>query len=163
MNKSILIIILIFISTASKAQTNCSVHHGEAYVNTVLPGVNASVIDINNKVQTNIISSDKNLSVYFFSNCIHKVRIIKSMIGNRKIKLEFIRIKDNKDEAGTDEKGDLKIIKAKQGLFLWKANAAFENGNSENLKEKVFISGYIGKKKLTMYLSPIKLQPASLY
>ena len=79
------------------------------------------------------------------------------------MELELTRIKSNNDKAGTEEQGNFKSIKAPKNHFLWKVNCVMEKKIPDIRKEKIVIEGIIGRKKFTASVSPIKLQPISMY
>jgi len=80
------------------------------------------------------------------------------------MKLEFLRIKLNMVEAGTDEQGNLKIIKVPKNTFLWKANYVTDSETTFSAKERIIIKGTIGRQKfITSALSPIRLQAIAMY
>lgn len=164
MKKYILILITFIVANYIQAQNSCIIQRSEAYYYEVLSGVNNDVISIDGNTTSAQIPTDLNISIYLVSNCLQTPLISYSKIGKVKMKLEFLRVKFNKDKAGTDEHGNLKIIKAREGSFLWKANWAVSNETAYAAQNKIIIKGTMGRKKFTAFIPSIKkLQPLPLY
>ena len=155
-------LIIVFNSTSLHAQNPCAVKHVEAYQYFVTPGINQSSIDTNGNTVENNTVKQSNISIYLISNCEQTPIVISSSLG--KMKLEFLRIKLKMVEAGTDEQGNLKIIKVPKNTFLWKANYVTDSETTFSAKERIIIKGTIGRQKfITSALSPIRLQAIAMY
>ncbi|MCY7291811.1 MAG: hypothetical protein LH615_06465 [Ferruginibacter sp.] len=164
MKNVVIILVIVFTATSLYAQNPCVVKHVEAYQYFVTPGINQSSIDINGNTVENKTVKQSNISIYLISNCEQTPVVISSSLGKIKMKLEFLRIKLNMEEAGTDEQGNLKIIKAPKNTFLWKANYVTDSETSYAAKERIIIKGTIGRRKfITSALSPKGLQPVAMY
>lgn len=157
------LITALFFSSLLPAQNLCSVKNAQAYYYSVMPGDKPVTLDINGKEENKILTRT-NISIYLNSTCVHTPVIFFSTLGKLKMKPEFIRVTSNKDEAGVDENGILKIIKASKNTFLWKAIWVVQGRAANFENEKIIIKGIIGSKKFNVsILSPIKLQPVAMY
>lgn len=162
--KKITAILLTFLTaTTTQAQNACTIQRAEVYYNTVIPGTKNTVIKIGGEEEPATLSVSTNLTVYLVTNCMQQPMISLITPGKKKMALEFIRIKVNRDEAGTDEAGNPKIIKTKRGSYLWKATQSAESGKVFSEKKRVILTGTIGRKKYTTSVMPVKLQGVAMY
>ena len=154
---------IIFLNTA-QAQKYCIVQNAKAYYYEVLSGVNNTVIDLDGNETTDKNLMNFNISVYLSTNCTQPPFITSSTFGKMKFKLEFIRVKSNKDEVGKDNKGNLQTVEAPNGTFLWKANYSLKSKIVNFEKYKIILKGTFGSKKfICNILSIQKLQTLPMY
>ncbi len=164
MKKYFLILIILFVAVSLHAQKSCRIQRGEAYYYKVLPGVNNTEISIDGSVHIDKTPAKSNISIYLITNCLQTPFIFYSRFGETKMKLEFIKIDSNKDEAGRDKNGNLKILRVTKSNFLWKANCQLESDIFHFVKDKIIIKGTIGRKKFTYtIISATELQTISMY
>ena len=160
----LIILILVLNSFYSHAQKNCMVKSGKAFYYEVISGVNNTTIDIMGNESSNNTSPNLNTSIYFVTNCAQTPIISYSIINKQKMKIEFIKIPSGRDEIGYDTNGEIKVIKATRGTFLWKANSPLNIKHFVGGKAHILIKGIIGGKKFTYIIKSIqKLQPLAMY
>lgn len=164
MKKYFLILIILFVAVSLQAQKSCRIQRGEAYYYKVLPGVNNTEISIDGSIHIDKTPAKSNISIYLITNCLQTPFIFYSRFGETKMKLEFIKIDSDKNEAGRDKNGNLKIVRVTKSNFLWKANYQLESDISNFKKYKIILKGIIGEKKFTYSIqSIIELQTISMY
>ena len=160
--KQSLTIILVLLTMTPRAQTSCSIQRAEAYYYTVIPGTKSVVINIGGEEKPATVPLRSNLIVYLVTNCAQHP-VISLSIGKMKPATEFIRVRTNRDVAGKDDSGNLKIIKARKGSYLWKATQSAENEKVFSGKEKIILKGTIGGNKINISVKAVKLAAVPMY